>query len=249
MDVTLLRHATLLVELDGLRLLVDPMLAPAGTAPAVEGTPAQRPNPLVELPEIAEAALDDLDALLVTHLHTDHFDPVAAERLPAELPVLCQPGDEERLRGSGFADVRPVSGTAELGGLTIHRTGGRHGHGELAEAMGPVSGFVLGARDGRRLWIAGDTVWCDEVEAALARFAPAVTVLNAGGARFLEGEPITMTTDDVARVVRAHPDQAVVAVHMEAVNHCLLTRAALRDELAAQGLEVLIPADGETLRL
>ena len=249
MDVTLLRHATLLVEIGGLRLLVDPMLGPAGSAPPVEGTPAQRPNPLVELPASADAALSGLDALLVTHLHADHFDATAAERLPPSLPVLCQPGDEETLRASGFTDVRPVTERAELEGLTIHRTGGRHGQGELAEALGPVSGFVVEAGDGRRLLIAGDTVWCDELEAALARVAPAVTVLNAGGARFLVGEPITMVADDVARVVRAHPGGIVVAVHMEAVNHCLLTRAALREELAAEGLEVLLPADGETLHL
>jgi len=48
-QVSLARHATLLVEMAGLRILVDPMLGDPGSAPPVPGTPNQRPNPLVPL--------------------------------------------------------------------------------------------------------------------------------------------------------------------------------------------------------
>jgi hypothetical protein len=53
----------------------------------------------------------------------------------------------------------------------------------------------------------------------------------------------------VARVCRAAPEARVIAVHMEAINHCLLTRAELAGALDEQGLKdrVEIPADGETL--
>jgi L-ascorbate metabolism protein UlaG (beta-lactamase superfamily) len=58
-----------------------------------------------------------------------------------------------------------------------------------------------------------------------------------------------MTAEDVARVCNALPDALIVAVHMEAINHCLLTRDELREELQRKGLaeRVEIPADGETL--
>ena len=74
-------------------------------------------------------------------------------------------------------------------------------------------------------------------------------VLNAGAAQFLVGDPITMTADDVAAVCRAAPAARVVAAHMEALNHCRLTRAALREALEVAGLsaQVSIPADGERL--
>jgi L-ascorbate metabolism protein UlaG (beta-lactamase superfamily) len=240
--LTLLRHATLLVELGGETLLVDPMLAEAAAYPPVESTPRPRRNPLVPLPDVD---LGGLTGLVVTHLHNDHWDEAARARLPRELPLVCQPEDEATLRSQGF-DPTPVREEVEWRGLRVARTGGRHGHGELAERLAPVSGFVLRADGEPALYVAGDTVWCEEVERALAEHAPDVVVVNAGGARFLEGDPITMTAADVAAVADAAPRAVVVAVHLEAINHCVETRAELR---AALGDRALVPADGETLAL
>lgn len=75
---------------------------------------------------------------------------------------------------------------------------------------------------------------------------PDVVVVNAGEARMLEGDPITMSADDVITVAR-HSSGRVVAVHMEALNHCVLTRAELAEAVASCDLAVEIPHDGETL--
>jgi L-ascorbate metabolism protein UlaG (beta-lactamase superfamily) len=235
--ITLVRHATLIVETAGRRLLVDPMLDDAGARPPVDATPNQVRNPTVPLPLPPADVVRGLDAAIVTHRHRDHLDEAAERLLPRDVPVFCQPPDEEALRALGL-DARAVADRLDWDGLAIARTGGRHGSGALAEALGPVSGFVLGD-----LHLLGDTVWYDEVEGWLAQHAPRVAVVNAGGARFLEGDPITMTPADVAEVVARVP--TVVAVHMEAVNHCVVTRA----ELAAAVPQVLVPADGETLEL
>jgi hypothetical protein len=58
-----------------------------------------------------------------------------------------------------------------------------------------------------------------------------------------------MTAEDVARVCRVSPEARVVAVHMEAINHCLLTRSELAEKLGKEGLDgrVEIPADGDKL--
>ncbi len=104
--------------------------------------------------------------------------------------------------------------------------------------LAPVSGFVLDD-----LYIAGDTVWYEGVEEAIERHRPRVAVVNAGGAEFTEGGLIVMGIDDVREVAARVP--TVVAVHMEALNHCHLTRAALRAALP----DVLVPDDGETLEL
>jgi hypothetical protein len=68
-------------------------------------------------------------------------------------------------------------------------------------------------------------------------------VVNAGAASFLGTGPISMTTADVAEVTTRV--RTVVAVHLEAMNHCPLTRAELRAALP----RVLVPEDGETLDL
>lgn len=247
MEIRLIRHATLLLAFHGRRLLVDPMLAAPGTAPPVANSPNQRPNPLVPLPVPAGDVVAGVDAVLVTHTHRDHWDDAAAAALPKSLPLFGQPEDEEKFRAAGFTDTRPVREGAEWNGIAIRRTGGQHGRGEVARRLAPVSGFVLRAADEPVLYIAGDTVWCPEVEQALHEAEPAVTVLNAGGAQFLTGGPITMTADDVAAVARAAVATRIVAVHMEAINHCIVERADLRAALERAGLaaRVAIPRDGE----
>ncbi len=237
MRLTLVRHATLLLDLDGRRILVDPMLDDAGTRPPVENTPNQRPNPLVPLPVPADDVVRGIDAVVITHLHKDHLDDTGARLLPRSVPVFCQPEDEETLVGFGLA-ARPIERSLEWDGLSITRTGGQHGTGEIARLLAPVSGFVLGD-----LYIAGDTIWCEEVEAAIAGHQPRVAVVNGSGARFLEGDPLVMTTADVREVVARVP--TAVVVHLEAINHCLETRAEVRAAVP----EALVPEDGETLEL
>jgi L-ascorbate metabolism protein UlaG (beta-lactamase superfamily) len=237
MRLTLVRNATVLLELSGKRLLVDPMLDEAGARPPVEGTRNPVANPTAPLPMPAEEVVQGLDAVLVTHRHRDHLDGTAEELLPRDVPVFCQPEDEDELRKLGL-DARGVDEDVEWTGLRIVRTPARHGTGPIADALAPVSGFVL---DG--LYIAGDTVWYEGVERTIERHRPRVAVVNAGGAEFTEGGPIIMGVDDVREVAARVP--TVVAVHLEALNHCYLTRAALQAELP----EVLVPADGETLDL
>jgi L-ascorbate metabolism protein UlaG (beta-lactamase superfamily) len=246
--LTLIRSATLRVEIAGVTLLVDPQLDPAGAREAVPNTPNPRPTPLVDLPSAAEAIVGGLDAVLVTHLHRDHFDDTARALLDHDLPLFCQPQDTERLHADGFVDVRPVFGDATLGELLIARTDGHHGTGEIGERMAPVSGFVLAAPDEPTVYIAGDTILCDEVLAVVAEYTPAVIVVNAGAAQFDEGGPIVMDNDDVIALARSAPEARIVAVHFETVSHSTETRADLRSRLAEEGVtNVAVPEDGETL--
>jgi hypothetical protein len=120
----------------------------------------------------------------------------------------------------------------------IPMTRGRHGTGELGDELGPVSGWVI---DG--VYLAGDTIWCDDVANALTTYAPRAVVVNAGGARFTYGDPIVMDVEDVRRL-RDATDAPIVVVHLEAINHCLERRDAYR---GIPGVHA--PADGETIDL
>ena len=237
MRITLVRNATLIIEIAGKRLLVDPMLDDVGARPPIEGTRNQVANPTVPLPFPAEEVVRGLDAVLVTHRHRDHLDARGEELMPRTVPVFCQPEDASALTELGV-DTRPIADQLEWNGLTISRTPARHGTGRVAELLAPVSGFVLDD-----LYLAGDTVWYEEVEATIARHHPRVAVVHAGGAEFTQGGLIVMGADDVREVVVRVP--TVIAVHMEAINHCFLERESLRRAVPG----VLVPEDGETIEV
>jgi L-ascorbate metabolism protein UlaG (beta-lactamase superfamily) len=224
--VTLIRNATLLLETSVGRILVDPMLRAAGTTPPIENTPNPLPNPLVELPLPVEDVVRDVDLCIVTHLHRDHFDDL----LPRDVPILTQPESADTLRERGYETVATRH-------PEIAMTRGRHGRDdETIAALGPVSGWVV---DG--VYIAGDTVWCEEVESALREHGPHTVVVNAGGAHFVGGEPIVMDAADVRRV-REATDARIVVVHLEAINHCVERREVYR---AIDG--VVVPDDGQSV--
>ncbi|MBB3126940.1 L-ascorbate metabolism protein UlaG (beta-lactamase superfamily) [Paenibacillus rhizosphaerae] len=246
MKIQLIRNATLFIEYAGVTLLVDPMFSEQGANPPVINTANELRNPLVPLPVEVEKLVQP-DALLVTHRHPDHWDEPAQKQIAKDTAVFCQPEDEGPIRAAGFSHTTPVEQAVTFRGITLIRTGGHHGTGEIGKQMGPVCGFVLQAEGQPTVYIAGDTIWCREVEEALDAYHPDLTIVNAGGARFLTGAPIIMDEKDVIAVLRHEPETRVAAVHMEAINHCFVTREDLRSavEKADYSSRVVIPEDGE----
>lgn len=250
MRYTLLRNATALLEYGGRRILVDPALDPAGHRPPVANTLNQRPNPLVELPEDWREVVSTADAYLVTHLHSDHFDTTAQEVLVKEVPVFSQPEDAVSLGARGFSDVRSVETDLLWEGIRLTRTPASHGTGEIGRLMAPVSGFVLHASNEPTVYVAGDTIWYEEVAGVIATYQPDVIIVNASGASFLEGGKIVMDAEDVCSVHRAAPGADIVIVHLEAINHCHETRAFYRERLPQLNVDLTrihIPEDGELI--
>lgn len=249
MKITQVRNATLLLDVGGIRVLIDPMLGAKGSQP---GFASARRNPLVDL-VVPLADLLDPDIVVVTHTHTDHWDAAAAALLPREVPVLVQHADDAAvIAGAGFTQVIVLDEPTTLAGVTFARTGGQHGSdATLAAAprLGEVMGVVIAHSAEPTLYVAGDTVYHPAVEAALAAHRPEVVVLNTGEAVLPGLDPILMGAEDVVRVHGLAPDARIVAVHMEALDHCTVTRADVRAVAEAQGITaaVHVPEDGQTL--
>lgn len=250
----LIRHATLFVQLNGVKFLVDPMLSGKGAMDPVTNAGNEIRIPMVELP-LAQNELSNMlasvDAVLLTHLHRDHWDEQARSFIGKQTPVFCQPGDESQIRSAGFQNVKTVTNTLNYKGISISLTGGHHGTGEIGKKMGKVSGFILGSEK-KKVYIAGDTIFCNEVREAIESFKPEHIIVNAGSAQFLTGDPITMGIADLASVCAILPEHSKLsAVHMDTVNHCLLTRTKLRATIADGKLPkiIQIPEDGEIIFL
>lgn len=251
--LTQVRNATLRIDYGGVRFLVDPMLADQGSLPGFPGSAmSYLRNPLVSLP-ISMDTITDVDAVIVTHLHPDHWDQVAIATLNKSLPIFSQnEEDAGEIRKAGFTDVRVLSETSSFNGVALVRTNGQHGTDAVLKAvptLGKVCGVVLSHPDHKTLYIAGDTIWNSDVEKAIAKHKPEVIVLNAGMATVIGLDPIIMGPKDVLSVHKAAPDAMLVTSHMEAINHCILSRADLRSFAEKENFthKLLTPADGETL--
>src|SRR5687768_1242271 len=90
-SIQLVRNATLILQYNGFKILVDPMFFPKGAFDPIAG---KARNPMVDLPVPIGEIINDLDLVLVTHTHPDHFDPVASESLNKSLKLFNQPADE-----------------------------------------------------------------------------------------------------------------------------------------------------------
>lgn len=252
MKITLIRNATLYLEYGQVTFFIDPFLAEKGTYPPFPHTANQHlNNPIVDLP--VNIDLDSMlhpDAVLLTHLHVDHFDDAAKQKLAQDQPIYTQSAkDRKEVTEAGFQHVTCIEDEIDIRGVHIQRTGGQHGTGDIAKQMGQVSGFVFSHPDEPTLYIAGDTIWCDEPREVVHTFKPDVIVVNSGAAQFLEGDPITMTRENILDVHRAQPQAQIVACHLEAVNHCLLTRASLEAYIQEHHTDqtISVPQDGESL--
>ncbi len=247
-----LRHATGILWYGGLQILVDPMLAPKESCPPIRNSWNSLRNPRVDLP-LDLASLQLPRYCLVTHLHLDHFDEAAKNRLPKDTHLICQPEDAERFEKMGFSRVMPVTSQLTVDSVTIRRVPGQHGSGGVAELMGVSSGYVFSAANEPTLYITGDTVFFEDLESTLDRYKPGVIIAFGGTAQFSEGDPITLTPDDLLEIHHSLPGARIICVHMDSINHCRTTRDDLKRFLALRLPDsksrdsFFIPADGETL--
>ncbi len=247
MHIHHLRNATAILSIGPHRLLLDPMLSKPG---AMSGFKmfggGRRRNPLVALPDGADAALEEVTGLLVTHEHPDHFD-LAGLRFAKErnLPVWANGVDAANLEKKGL-DVHELSDGSL--GMSIEIVRSRHGQGLLGWLLGPVAGYYLAHPSEPSLYVVGDSVLTESVEEAVARLQPDVLLVPAGSANVGLGGDILFSVDELVSLAKVAKGR-IVFNHLEALDHCPTTREGLKRRLADEGLSTRthVPSDGEVL--
>jgi L-ascorbate metabolism protein UlaG (beta-lactamase superfamily) len=139
-----LGHSTVLVELDGMRFLTDPLLR----------------RRVIHLRRAAPLELDELeglDAVLVSHLHYDHLDLPSLQLLEPGVTVVLPRGAGGLVSRRGFEDVAEVEAGEEVrvGAVSVRAVEAVHEASRLLGRKAPALGYVL---DGtKRIYFAGDT--------------------------------------------------------------------------------------------
>jgi L-ascorbate metabolism protein UlaG (beta-lactamase superfamily) len=207
-------------------------------------------NPIVDLPFSAKDVLADIEMVLVSHLHPDHFDSLAQQQLPKNIQIYCQPDDEPQIKEAGFSNVTIVDESVDWHRVKITRVLGQHGSPTWAAQIGPVSGFIIRAENEPTIYWTGDTIWCNAVRQVILETKPEIMITHSSGASFEPGEPIIMDARQTIEVCRAAPQSIVIAIHMETFDFDTVSRKELRELAKAEGIKaelLLIPIDGETL--
>ncbi|MBA9042445.1 L-ascorbate metabolism protein UlaG (beta-lactamase superfamily) [Bacillus aryabhattai] len=250
MNIKQIRNATIVVEYAGKKFLIDPMLAGKGTYPPFPGSIKQdQYNPTVSLPTSVDEIISGIDAVIVTHLHLDHFDEAAQKLLPKDIKMFVQNEEEAKeVQNSGFQDVEVLTKDTVFEGIQLVKTKGEHGRGEeLLKLMGEVCGVVFKHPSEKTLYVAGDTVWYEGVQEELDTHKPDIIVVNGGDNQFIEYGSLIMGKEDIYEVHKAAPNAKIISVHMEAVNHWALSREELKNFSKEKGFSshILVPEDGE----
>ncbi|OQP39791.1 hypothetical protein A4H97_16340 [Niastella yeongjuensis] len=256
-SVQLIRNATVVLHYAGKKFLIDPMLADKGAYAGFPGTiNSHLRNPLEALP-VNPASLYDVDAIIVTHLHADHWDQVAIQTLPKNKPVFAQnEADATVIRAAGFQQVRSFANGGSFEGVSFFGTECQHGSDEaysvtwLAEFLGQASGLLFKHPAEKTVYMIGDSIWIPAIEATLKEHTPDVVLINAGFATLEKYGAIIMGKEDFYRVHQIVPAAKLVAIHMEALNHCLLSRRELHEYVNEMGIadKVVIPRDGDIIK-
>jgi L-ascorbate metabolism protein UlaG (beta-lactamase superfamily) len=230
---------TVLLEIDGWRLLTDPTFDPPGRRYAFGwGTSSRK----LTGPAVAAEDIGPIDAVLLTHdHHADNLDVAGRALLPAAGTVLTTRSGAARL-GGGAKGLEPwdtvVLEHPERASIHVTATPARHGPAGSRPIVGDVVGFALRWERQRHgvVWISGDTVLFDGIREVARRFEVGTAVVHLGGVRFPITGPIryTMRARHLAAVRDLLEPRATVPVHYEGWSHFKEGQSAAEATLARE---------------
>ncbi|GHJ05397.1 MBL fold metallo-hydrolase [Streptomyces olivaceus] len=226
-EILFIGNATLLIRYGDLTLLTDPNFLHRGQpAHLGYGLVSRRvTEPAVDVADLPHA---DLDAVVLSHLHGDHFDRVARRGLDRGLPFVTTPHGSRLLRGMyGFRRATGLRTwqrhTLRRGDSSVRVTSlpGRHAPGPARFLLPPVMGSLLefGDRSGETrliVYLSGDTLMYDGLHEIAERFPDIhLAVLHLGGTTLPGGLVVTMDAEQGADLLDLLRPRRALPVHYD----------------------------------
>ena len=194
--------------------------------------------PLSPLPMSVKLINHNVDVYLCTHVHLDHIglSPLGkgCEGMDRDIPVYAiNRQDADFLEYSGMKDGRVLEERVCFGETELIKVKAIHG---TKKPCCDACGYIFRAPGEKTLYVAGDTVWCEEVAETIRTYRPEIIVTNNCAAMLVDNGRLIMDDEDLAKVCAAAPEAVIIASHMDAVPHATLTRKTLREKLRSNSL-------------
>ncbi|WP_250027342.1 MBL fold metallo-hydrolase [Paractinoplanes maris] len=244
LTITHIGGPTTLVELGGVRLLVDPTFdAPGRRYSFGWGTSSRKTTG----PAVPAASLGRIDGVLLTHdQHADNLDDAGRALLPSVPVVVTTVAAGRKLGATGLAPWE----TTKIDSLEVTATPSRHGPSWSVPIVGPTTGFALRVPGSPSVvWISGDTVLFPGVLEVADRFTVDTAILHLGKVQFgLTGPArFTMTGRDAVALCDRVKPRRVVPVHYEGWSHFHEGRPQIEAAFPPGTLTWLTPGEPTTL--
>jgi len=249
--VTWLGHSTVLLELNGRRVLTDPVFGERASPFSFAGPKRFHPVParLEELPQ--------LDLVLLSHDHYDHLCQPTAEAIArTQVPIVTALGVGKHLERFGVDPARITEldwhETAELGGLQLTATPAQHfsGRGVADRNQTLWASWVI-ASDRHKVFFSGDTGLTPEFESVGRRYGPFDLVMLEVGAYHPAWGSIHLGPENALRVFEMLGGGTLLPVHWGTFNLALHDWDEPAETLFSlaerRGLRVLTPRLGDAL--
>ncbi|WP_035857385.1 MBL fold metallo-hydrolase [Cryptosporangium arvum] len=236
-------NATVLLRLGGFTVLTDPNFLHRGEyAYLGKGLVSRRRH----APALGIDDLPPLDAVVLSHLHGDHFDRRAARGLSRDVPIVSTPAAARRLGRKGFREASGLSPWTEWETrrgdevLRVTSVPGQHGPALFHRLLPPVMGSVVDLeRDGERtyrLYVTGDTLcrpWLGEI----AERFPGIDAMlvHLGGTRVL-GVLVTMDAKQGADLATLIGAPVIHPIHFDDYTVMKSPLSAFLDETSRRGI-------------
>ncbi|MAM87831.1 MAG: Zn-dependent hydrolase [unclassified Hahellaceae] len=254
MKITQIRSATLIIETRDFHILVDPMLARQSTLPKLRYFKSNQRNPLVELPETFHDLKQQVDYALITHCqkrHFDHLDRAGVHWLRKHsITTFCTTHDAGYLQKKGIPAQALKDKVSTFFTGTIEQIPARHTTGWLTPFMEHGVGYFIQLENEPSLYLMGDTILTDVIREFVSRQQPDYIVAPTGKAQFDVGVPLLLNEEEIIELASLSTGK-IIANHMNALDHCRITRRDLTQLLVEHSLtdRFIIPEDGETIAL
>ena len=240
--------ATVIIRYAGWTILTDPNFLHQGDHVHLGYglTSKRRTDPAIEIEELPE-----LDLILLSHLHEDHFDRVAEEKLDHSIPIVSTRHAAKSLKRKGFTATyglktwETLTVTKGENTLRISSMPGHHAPGVLRRLLPPVMGSMLEFQSGTtntvmKMYITGDTLMYDELKEIPRRYPEIdLALLHLGGTRVL-GLMVTMDGKQGVEMVKLIDPTIAIPIHY---NDYTVFKSPLEDfqsEVRAAGLEHVV---------